>query len=473
MPPTTLLDLSNDEFHMIFQLLSQPDLVALCLTCKTLCRLPEQTLYSQVKFNWSTSSVPPIVQLLRSLFSRPQRSTYVRSLVLDGTQFEGHINRGPTYTPSIPVTIEDIERPISWIESLKVTYRNQWIRQLEVGNIDAFVTVLICQLSHLRSVKIGSDFALDNLILSMVLKSALCEDSSQNSGLSISQQLQSVTFTYQFVQQYGSLPIHKNTKEVLPILYLPALQNLSICIDNPIKFAWPTVLPPNLSTLVSLDLQFLREKHLHKILSLTTSLKMLRWCWYWNRDTATIGRHRYFSKDIDLDKVTEALLYIKDTVEDLTLTTHIDHLLDGEDRPYVTGSLSGLSKLHHLKRWLVPQYMLNGGYRPPIAKPLVQILPNKLEFLGITEDIYDPDSDSVSPTDLLEPLRQWLSRRKDHAPMLHSIFFITEGFDWHQPIRNEFTRIGDQAGVSITFPLNPPPCFARFGSPKAINSMWF
>jgi hypothetical protein len=459
MAPTTLLELSNDEFHMIFQLLSQSDLLALCLTCKTLCRLPEPTLYSEVKLNWSTSSVPPIAQLLRSLFSRPQLSTYVQALVLEGTLFERRANYGPTITPNIPVTTKDMEKPISWIKSLKVPYQKLWIRQLEEGNIDALVTVLISQLSRLRSAKIGSDFASDNPILGRFLKSALCGYLNKDGGLSISQQLQSVFFTYKYVKQYNNLPIHRNTNEVLPILYLPALQTLSICIDNPITFAWPTRFPPNLSTLVSLDLQYLREDHLHNILSLTTGLKMLKWCWCWNENVAGTGRNRYLTKRVDLDRITEALLYVKDTIEDLTIATYIHYILDGDDPPDIHGSLSGLTKLHHLKRFVVPQMMLNGRYRPPIAKPLVQILPNKLELLLITEDLSDDDDHR---TDLIEPLREWLSCWKDHTPMLHTIFFLMDDNEWEQGIRSEMTRIGDEAGVSLTFTAKPHPCFGQY-----------
>jgi hypothetical protein len=60
-------------------------------------------------------------------------------------------------------------------------------------------------------------------------------------------------------------------------LLFASIQHLSISIDNLVYFAWPVQHPPILSTLVSLDIAYLRKNHLRQILSLTLGLKTLKW----------------------------------------------------------------------------------------------------------------------------------------------------------------------------------------------------
>lgn len=451
--PTTLLDFPEDIFSNIFHSLSQPDLHALCLTCKTLCYLPEPILYSHIKWVWLTSQTPPITLLLRSILSRPQLATYIQNLVLEGKFFDW-INCGRA--PKISVAKGDLERPLSLVKSLKVPYRDLWIRELEVGTMDAFVAVLISQLSHLRNLSIGPNFAQQNLILGMVLKSALCEGADMSHGLSAFKHLQNVSFRY--IHAYprgekldnGRYRLHKNTDEVLPIFYLPALQHLSITIDNPVSFAWPAQKSPTLSTLVSLDVAYLRENHLRQIFSLTTGLKTLKWSWFYEEMAAFDDDHRSITKIIDLDKIAEALLPVRETLMDLTITADL-YILDGEDPPAMNGSLEAIVNFNKLKRFEVPQVMMNGRFTPPMVKPFAQILPKNIESIIITEKLKGWAEPELGDTDLVEPLRAWLSSWKMPTPNLQSISVLVwaSDYEWGPEIRKELKEICDGAGISL------------------------
>jgi hypothetical protein len=293
----------------------------------------------------------------------------------------------------------------------------------------------------------------------MVLKSALCEDSNTNGGLSISQHLESVFFTYIHVDSWGKQKYqsHVNTDEILPILYLPALQHLSICIDNPKIFDWSTQSPPTLSTLVSLDLRYLRENHLHRILSLTTGLKKLKWSWFWKEKVAIHDHHQSLTFVIDLDKITAALLCVKDMLIDLTLATDLCLLEDDDINHYpkINESLSGISSFHQLKRFAVPHVLLNGRYEAPMVGSLAQILPINLETLYINDGLVEEDSYMLEPSDLGEPIREWFSCGKDGTPQLKMVSFWATEEDWILETRREFTEIGDEAGGSLSFAIVP------------------
>ena len=332
---TALLNVPEELFRIIFHSLSRPDLHALCLTSKTLCGFSEPTLYSHINWTYLTSQKHPITLLLRSILSRPQLATYIQNLVLEGIL--GLFNYRKI--GQISVAEGDLERPLSWVRSLEVPYRDLWIRELKAGSMDAFVAVLISQLSHLRNLSIGPNFARENPIFGMVLKSALCDRVDLSHGLPVFKNLQHVSFSYgeSFSQgvrlENGRYRFHKNTDEVLPFFYLPALQHLSLSIDNPISFAWPALHPPSLSTLVFLDVTYLRETHLRQILLHTKILKTLKWSWFFEEMASLDDDSRPITEIIDLDQIVEALLPVRDTLIDLTITADLRRLLEGESPP--------------------------------------------------------------------------------------------------------------------------------------------
>jgi hypothetical protein len=86
------------------------------------------------------------------------------------------------------------------------------------------------------------------------------------------------------------------------------------------------------------------------------------------------NNHRSITRIIDLDKITEALLPIRETLMDLTITADL-YVLYGEDLPAMNGSLEAIINFNKLKIFEVPQVMLNGRFTPPIVKPFTQILP--------------------------------------------------------------------------------------------------
>jgi hypothetical protein len=94
--------------------------------------------------------------------------------------------------------------------------------------MDAFVAVLISQISHLRNLSIGPNFAQCNPVLGRVLKSALCEGVDISHGLSLFKHLQNVSFRYIHLYHReepldnGRYRLCKNTDEALAIFYLPA-----------------------------------------------------------------------------------------------------------------------------------------------------------------------------------------------------------------------------------------------------------
>ena len=179
--------------------------------------------------------------------------------------------------------------------------------------MDAFIAVLLSQLSSLTSLRLSPNFAKESQIVGMVLRSALCE--SVNRGLPTFQRLRDVSFNLRFHVHQIKKTV-RNTADVLPFFYLPTVQRISASIDNPVAFAWPAKHAPTPSRLTSLDLTFIREGRLSQILSTTTRLKTLRWEGYYLDKIAD----PFVKPIIDLYLIIKTMSHVRDTLTDLAIS---------------------------------------------------------------------------------------------------------------------------------------------------------
>lgn len=80
------------------------------------------------------------------------------------------------------------------------------------------------------------------------------------------------------------LPENNSTfADALSLFYLPTVTHISTWISNPTTFSWPAG-EPNLDHLTSLDIDWLCESFMAKILTLTRNLKSLSWTWEYNSE---------------------------------------------------------------------------------------------------------------------------------------------------------------------------------------------
>jgi hypothetical protein len=125
---------------------------------------------------------------------------------------------------------------VEYIESIHVPYTEEWIQELRAGSMDAFAALLISQLPNLKCLHLGKNFTRESRLIGMMLRSALCED-SRNSHISsfaylrdVSAQCPDLDF---YIRRYTDI---RNTADVLPLFYLPSIEQLRVSIDNPTTF---------------------------------------------------------------------------------------------------------------------------------------------------------------------------------------------------------------------------------------------
>ncbi|WAO88893.1 F-box domain-containing protein [Fusarium falciforme] len=182
----------------------------------------------------------------------------------------------------------------------------------------------------------------------------------------------------------------ENTLDALSLFYLPNIEHLSVCIDNPIEFSWPCSAPPNPLLLTSLELDRIRETRLEPLLSALKNLRKLQYNWFYQADMDPKVSNRV----VKLDTMAAALAVLRDTLTELTITGETQPALSmGEyDPPDITfqGSLGQLSQLHKLKRMNIPWVFVMGMSEPSPGR-IGSILPPSLEYLRLPAYVWCTD----------------------------------------------------------------------------------
>lgn len=439
--PSPLLNCPVDLIPFFLKPLSCGDLFAVCLTCRDLRSCAEPFLYTSINWVWLKGEIPPVGKLLRTILHRPDLAAHIRSAVLAGTDC---YMQWPHYLPdTIAVSEVELERSIDFVRSINVTRGEEWIQGLRDRIMSAIVAVLLSQLKNLTYLDIGPNFARNTFFLGVLLKAALCVPSG------------SVLPTFQHLREFRyDLPnatifrrrTEKNTLNLLPIFYLPFVQNISASIEDPAQhgFAWPAAWEPSPSNLTSLYLGYIREGHLAQILSTTSSLRTLHWRCVHQEDSSA-------ANIIDLDQIAQDLCQVRNTLQQLTITA--DFYLDSQNilDPDITirGSICAISDFPNLVNVAIPLTFLF-GLAPPARHPLGHILPRNVELLTIRDDLVCTMYDWMD-YEIIDELRTWLTDWETLTPRLrHFHLYVQETDDqWFPPMRNRLRELCAAVGVSF------------------------
>ncbi|KAE8136487.1 hypothetical protein BDV38DRAFT_293903 [Aspergillus pseudotamarii] len=446
--------------YLIFKLLSPPELHALCLVNKKFHTIVEPLLYSKIKMAWRKTrphAPPPITQLLRTILSRPQLAAYITNIHLDGDTYL-LVEKFRWTIPKVPVSDAELDQLIIFIRGTGVPYSDLWIQELRQGTIDAFVALLLAQLSNLKYLYLAGDFTRQTALIGMVLRSAICEPG--NSSLSDFRHLQDVSFLCPNGEDEARDQKIKNTTDILPFLYLPSVQRMSASVENPIEFTWPAAHLPVPSKLISLDLTTVRETYLGKLLAVTQNVEALRWQWYYDYGV----RDRFTTPIVDLDRFTAAISHVRGTLTDLTVSADVD--IGGNDQFLpgikIQGSLHAMVNFDMLKRLQVPWPFLV-GFAQGTTERWQDLMPRNIEFLVITDDLRYQNADLMAPewpqwewehSTILGVLQTWLKDWKAYTPHLCRISLVIsllddEPDDWRPRLRHQLRELSAQGGVEL------------------------
>lgn len=420
------LDCNNDVLLLILGWLARDDLRAICLAHPRLYELAHPILYSSISFIWQKRSYRPrprrhpIAPLVRTILVRPELAFHIRAIACDGRDFtDSAAEQGKA--PKIIVSEPEVEEAVSFVARCQVPYRDTWIAELRSGTMDAYLAVLLSQLPRLGRLHLGPDFFIESNLIALVVRSILWDSSPNQTWPTNLEHLHAVSLERR-VNRHSDWGI-RNTANVLPFFYLTSLKSLSVWVDDPVTFAWPTATPPCASNLVSLRLNDIREAHLGHLLSVTPRLRSLHWTWMFHPD----HEDQFNSPVVDLDLIMSALAHTKSTLTELTIQAFRGYALRVDDRvPLRTrGSMRALVGFAQLKKLTIPLVLLT-GFLLPVRTNVGKCLPSNLEELTLMKDLFLDFHEEWDEVGYLRALQPWLENIKASTPHLWNLCLSVE-----------------------------------------------
>lgn len=426
MPQSSpLAEAPEDFLHLVFQLLSQSDLYAICLVNRRFRLLATPFLYSSISFVWEQVHgrsngrfellellEPPVGRLVRSIANNPRLARYVRVIKLLGQGFSWVTHRAVTPRIStkglglqsdcrhIDVHIQDY---IALAPAAELCDTEMWKEGLLNGSMDAFVALLLSQTQNLEYLEIGPTFAYESRYLGSMLRTMLrpsdvhqqdqpyprlekvsFEINNQHSG----------TFYNEVARDYSRGA--DGMLDVLAFFYLPNVRHMRLLIENAPTFSWPTIAPqgsndvgdappPVNCPVESLRLLHIREPHLDRVLAATPHLKSLDWEWSYMP-----GRSAHCTNTADLTRIVEILCHVKHSLAQLNITATSEEGYDDIDTPLIDlrGTLRGLADFDELRELQLPLIFLTASwYHKPGMDKIADVVPRNVSVLTITNDL--------------------------------------------------------------------------------------
>jgi hypothetical protein len=408
--------------------------------------------------------LPPITSLLRSILARPELAKYIRDVKLGGELISRHPGhsafiRHPKFV-RIPVSEVDLKGPITFVEALQIPDDGFWIQELRAGSMDAFVAVFLSQLWNLRRLEICGLFTRETMLLGTVFWSALCEPLER--GLPTFQHLEEVSFSRRWVLVNHRFEIARNTHDLLPFFYLPAVKRMTLWLDNPdscrspVTVGWPTAQPPKASTLKSLELFNMREQHLGSVLSAAIGLESLRWSVHHDRDI----EDQIVKPIFDLDQIALVVSHVRNTLRHLKISAESATSTQDIEEPVVTikGSMKLIASFDALRTLQLPLPFLAGSISPANWRPFGDSLPRNIEHLTVATDLSEQPAYELTGNfgtmgaALIDLVRSWLRDWRDFTPHLRLFRLMVDYVDpweWTVQMRDEVLELGLEAGIRI------------------------
>ncbi|KAF2150902.1 hypothetical protein K461DRAFT_280934 [Myriangium duriaei CBS 260.36] len=443
-------DRLGDALPQVLQLLAPSDLHALSLVNKTCYAEIEPFLYSKIKWTWVLDRPPPIEPFLRTILQRPELALHVRDFALVG---------GKSFVYELPQICSngiDLDQALRPFEAMPMSFIDQWRQGLQRGEMDAFVTLLLCKLHRLDQFTLHNS-SLGADLQAMLLRLVLCKDSEvSRCGWPISHHLRRISHTSNGDPQVPMLGEH--TENVLAYFYLPQLEELSVSLWNPASIVWPTI-KPDASTLRSLQVTRIREKPLADLLLATPKLERLQWEWHYDPDE----EHAANSPSVKLDELASAIMPIRDSLIELSIeaSTYTGSAYMSAPELDFTGSPQGFTKLCRLEKLCIPLVFLV-TFRPTNTIRLEDVLPESMRSLTMNDDLIvqevayerytgelQNEWDGMAILGLVE---SWLAARDRVSPAIQEVVLLLQldtEFWRMKTFSNDLARLGDDHGIRV------------------------
>lgn len=353
----------------------------------------------------------PAVDLLRGLFKRPTRCSYISRLEVVVSD-EYAVCREPDYLfgGDIQMKMKKLAKSIMMCPD---TYQT-WQICSRTNNMAAIIVAMICLMPNLTQLLLPHSWTmLDSLMSSFMqdiaqypigeprplerLTVASLNGISCQCGPFVPPRAEK---TEQSPETSQSMDVHlipdpDGWVGRLSVFYLGHLQSLHLNLENMHDLTWPLEKPPELPFLTTLVLVRTTERTLATILSATKSLKQLVWSLY-NRNYLYPGRRG----EVNLDIISEALMHIRQCAKRVELQPQ---WFVKPEQLIPSGSLRGLKEMAQLEELVCPwEFFRDDRDRPSTTTPnLLNMLPRSIRILALTESFswktlnmlgrYEPD----------------------------------------------------------------------------------
>ncbi|OAG09149.1 uncharacterized protein CC84DRAFT_1241026 [Paraphaeosphaeria sporulosa] len=430
----SFLSCPTELTETILKQVSFRDLATVSLVNKKLHKFATSHLYSQINFNIYRDNPRPIIHLTRTIFNKPELAKLIKSVRLrDGEESIQRMwepgdwygqYKVPLASPPHPAADDGLPEFVSFITESGLSYADIWIDKLQVGDLNAFVALLISKLPNLARFRVGYAVVLpflgtrtsaktkprivyNDAFLGKLFQSAVFDTS--NHGLSRFKYLEEMFYPGPLESDPGPNPDFCNPQGLFAFLNLASMRSISGWCFNPktLPFTWPSGLP-DLANLTSLSLKYVHIDFLAQVLERTWNLKTLSWEWFYIPDYGD----QFNTDTLDLDKFVEALIQVQETLEDLTIKfTNCMGTWDPDvQRINVLGSLNGLQRFTSIKRFWAPFQLLLPDWESDAnwARRLEDSLPRNVEVVTVTDSVASADGYPYDEPDECAFLGRWL-----------------------------------------------------------------
>lgn len=339
-------------------------------------------------------------------------------------------------------------------DQTQLSFSSALAQAVRDGKLDGFVTLLLTLTPNVAKLKLTSDFAHETYLLSRLALDAATSAAAQQPKQEQEQEreqkllgsLSQVEYLPKFTP-FGTGGNITNMSEVLPLLYLPALQNLNAELENAETFAWPLPAAPlEMASLTHLTLTMVREPYLLKILQQAQSLQYLDWEWvYCNESGGLID-----GLEMDLDQICDALSCVRRTLTTLKLRGMAFGVVNSPEVE-IKGSISRLAEMTNVTTLEAAPLFFMGFCPEQYTVPLHECLPASVRKVCFTDDFSLHDDLQWTTKDEMDAIRKWWQVKSQWTPKLEQfeLRLLRTGDQWLSEEREALVELGKAHGISI------------------------
>jgi hypothetical protein len=400
------------------------------------------------------NNIPRIDLLLRVLLENPRFAEYVLKIDLQLAGYRKSRYHKAPHKPQLPPLAAStsyqslVQNALRRMGLHQMSIHEELVHGISKNDFDAVVALILLLCPRMTSLNLGLDVLLFNRYLSTVMNHALPQNrtsalrklKSLKLGRSLLDVEKTAVYRVEWPRRWPknalTLPAY------LPLFYLPALRDAEMSLPwlgYGVKFAWPVLPPPQLSSLRTLHLPECGiEPHiLHQILLSTPQLVDLKYdCWM------------FYSNRFDALAFTAALKSVKNTLACLEVKLEFwsnETVAPGEEeeKSYVEQQCL-LKDMVALATVSISACIIL-GWRKNDARALASVLPPTIVKLKLLDNCFGYESFEWSEENLMMSLRDFLDQQRWRAatPRLQEISIAHT--EWDNV--DELIELGEQNGV--------------------------